>query len=266
MTRGRFSPHLSFTRELELDPQRHLYLAWAADGFIDGAQTRGTVVKTISGSGSAAPSRQWSCPHYRELIVGCILRNIIDGDVKAGGVGHVEDIEAVFQRDSLSELGDLHKGDIGAPLPGLAEDVALSGSKVGLESVAGGNCAPEIAGTQQGQGETALFERVEAGVRGIGVGVCARGASERILWCATGSKRDNWVGDAVVDAVKDASYRACVVDDAIRLAALEHGDSLNGPAIRYFTFERGRGVELGKLVDVAEIEDMGSVKIRGSVG
>src|SRR5580658_9452154 len=92
---------------LEIYAQRHLNLAWAADGFIDGAQGRGTVVETRVTRATTCGQR-WR-PLHRELVVELILRDVIDGDIKAGRIGDVEDVEAVFQHDSLRKRGQLRK-------------------------------------------------------------------------------------------------------------------------------------------------------------
>ena len=44
-----------------------------------------------------------------------------------------------------------------------------------------------------------------------------------------GISGDHRIGDAVVDAIKDAADSAGVVDDAVGLSTLENGDSLELP-------------------------------------
>ena len=87
---------------LKTYPQRHLDLARTADGFIDGAEGRGRVVKAVWALG-----RQRWRPHYRKLVVELVLGDVIDGNVEAGRIGQVENIETVLQHDSLGEQSDL---------------------------------------------------------------------------------------------------------------------------------------------------------------
>src|ERR1700688_4487760 len=149
MSAIRYSPTdgLLFGR-LEFEFQRHLNLARAADGFVHRSQAGGRVVKA---AGTARGKRRRA--HYWELVIELILRNVVDGDIEAGGVGHVEDIEAVLQSESLGELSELYERNVGTLLPGLAEDIALTRGEVGLEGVSRGDGAAQVARIQQGQSE-----------------------------------------------------------------------------------------------------------------
>src|SRR5580658_366215 len=128
-------------RLLEIEAQGHLDLARAAYGFVDRAEASGTVVETADGSGACATGGQRRSAYYREVVVKLVLSYVVDGNIEAGVVGQIEDVEGVLQRDTLGERRDLYDGNIGAFLPGLAEDVALAAGEIGFESIAGGNCA-----------------------------------------------------------------------------------------------------------------------------
>src|SRR5208282_6216278 len=122
---------------LKHDSQGHLNLARAADGFVYRAQRRGTVVESRRRILSSATSGQRRRPHYRELVVVLVLRDVIDGNIKAGRIGQVEDLQAVIQRVAFRNEGFLYERNVGDPLPALPEDVAQAVREVGLESVVG---------------------------------------------------------------------------------------------------------------------------------
>jgi hypothetical protein len=86
--------------DLEIQPQRHLHLPRATDGFIHYAQTRRHVIEAAEGH-IAAVRRQRRCPCDGELIVELVLRNVVDGDIEAGGIREVVNVEAVFKPGSL---------------------------------------------------------------------------------------------------------------------------------------------------------------------
>lgn len=78
------------------------------------------------------------------------MRNFISGDIEAGGVGQVVDVEGVFEGIPLLEGEDFDQRDIGPLLRRLAEDIALAGGEGSFVGVAGGNGATQIAGVQEG--------------------------------------------------------------------------------------------------------------------
>ena len=80
-------------------------------------------------------------PALRERVVVLVLRDLVAGNVEAGGVGQVVDVEGVLEGVAFGEVGDLDQRGIGALLEGLAEDVALAGGEVGLVGIVGGNGA-----------------------------------------------------------------------------------------------------------------------------
>src|SRR5262244_3741728 len=85
--------------------QRHLDLSRAADGFIDHTQAAERRASVESGRGGAAIVDVIHCrrPIDREIINESILRDVVDGNVKAGGVGEVEDLETELGADALGE-------------------------------------------------------------------------------------------------------------------------------------------------------------------
>src|SRR5258708_29092736 len=106
------------------------------------------VHKRIAAVGRA---RRWG--RHRGLTCGGswverqILVDIVDGNVKAGVVGQVENVKAVLQRDPFRQCGYLHNGNVCPLLPGLAEDVSLPavGNEIGLERIPGRNSAVQVA-------------------------------------------------------------------------------------------------------------------------
>ena len=94
---------------LEEELQRHLDLAGAADGVGDEAEAEGAVVEAgvgLDAAGVAAGGEGGfaGCSEGVEVLV---LVDVVAGDVEAGGVGYVLDIEGVFEGVALSEVGDL---------------------------------------------------------------------------------------------------------------------------------------------------------------
>ena len=168
------------------------------------------------------------------LIVVLILPDVVAGDVEAGRVGKIEDIEGVLEVEALGELRGLNERSVRPPLIGLAEDVALPGGEVGFIGVslavvrAIRNGTPKIAGIQQWNRKAIGLEEgvvlVDLGER---AGVAGCGGS----CVATIGKRHNRIRDAVIHAVIDAGDGTRVIDDAERLPALNNGDSFQRPTI-----------------------------------
>ena len=125
----------------------------AADGMHDLPETRGTLIEIIAHEGVAAiggASRSGRCRRltgHGGWNKTQILIDIVDGNVKAGVVGQVENIEAVLQCESFRQLRQLHDGNIGPLLPRLAEDVALpaAGDEIGLERITRRNGTAQVA-------------------------------------------------------------------------------------------------------------------------
>ena len=114
-------------RALEGEAERHLNLSRASDRLVHDTQAarcwRGIKIRTVN----------------REIVEKQVLRDVIDGDVEARCIGEVEDLEAELEGSPLGQLRELHKREVGPFLPGLAEDVALTGGEIGFVSVARGN-------------------------------------------------------------------------------------------------------------------------------
>jgi len=140
----------------------------------------------------------------------------------------------------------------------LAEDIALAGGVGGFEGVAGGDGAAEIAGIEKRDGETVGIEGWEAGIGAAGAGI---GAGRR----AAGSEGDDGVGDAVAGAVVEAANGAGIVNDAVRLAALDDGQAGDGPAVGQATAHGSELKEFGELVEIGEVDDVLAVEIGEAV-
>ena len=85
--------------------QRHLNLARAADGVADNTETIRCVVELIGRR-----------TLLRCFVIELVLRDLVAGDVEAGGVGQVVDVEGVFEGVALGEFGQLDDGGVGAAL------------------------------------------------------------------------------------------------------------------------------------------------------
>ncbi len=216
-----------------------MYLPRASDGFVDNAQAaqRGTRIETRLTKILAIVLRRGT--EYREVVEEEVLGDIIDGDVEAGRVGQVKHVQGVLERQTLLQLGGLDDRNVGASLPSLAEDVALSGGEVGFIEVAWRNRATQITRAQEWQGEASRIEGGEA--RG-----CATYARESLRWRAATQWNDG-VGDSVGGAIEDAAHGARKIDDAVGLAALENPHALNGPAIAQFGLKRRLLEKVGHL-------------------
>src|SRR5882672_7690120 len=100
----------------------------------------------------AAVGRARRCGRHRRLafhgswVERQVLVDVVDGNVKAGMVGQVENVKAVLQRDPFSQCGYLHNGNVRPLLPGLAENVALPavGDEIGLVRIASRNSAVQV--------------------------------------------------------------------------------------------------------------------------
>jgi len=132
---------------LERKCQRHLYLPWGADGMGHIAKAGRAVIETAVGllAFRVASGGQSGPAHGRELIEILILKNLIARDVKAGGVGQVVHVEGVLQVEAFGDAGLFDQRDIRPLLRCLAEDIALTGGEVGLDSISCGHSGSQGA-------------------------------------------------------------------------------------------------------------------------
>ena len=61
------------------------------------------------------------------VVEALVLIHVVLRNVEAGGVGEVVDVEGVAQDVLVVDGQFLDQRRVGAPLPGLAEDIALAG-------------------------------------------------------------------------------------------------------------------------------------------
>ena len=188
-------------RKSESQVQRHLNLARAAYRFIDDAQATQSRTGIQSLIRAVAACRPCRLAVDREVVEEEILRDIVDGDVEAGGVGKVEDLEAELGADAFGDLRGLHQGDVGSLLPGLPENIALAGGEVGLIDITRWNRPIEIARIQERQSEASGVQRAKARSRPAVAG-------ERVRRRAIACQRDNRIGDAVGSPIEDAADRS----------------------------------------------------------
>jgi hypothetical protein len=168
-------PREFFYSLLEQHSQGHLNLARASDGFIDDSQTGWRIVERL--------------PYDREIVVELVLGYIVDGDIKAAGVGQVENVERCISAEiALGELGVTFTKEIWAALchdwrKMLRWPLVKLVSKVSLA----GNRSVEISGLKQGQGEAGSLERR------VAISESSGGARDRIL-CACSRERAGTIG------------------------------------------------------------------------
>src|SRR6266849_3857501 len=240
--RSRLLPFL-----LKRQTQRHLHLPRAANRLVHVSQSKWAIVEVADLVCRSAARREHRRALGREAIVKLVLGNGVDGNVEACGVRYIEHVEAEAESHALRYVRELHERNIHALLPGLAENVALSGCKVGFVGVVGGDCAAQITGLQE-------RNRKAGRIQGRNSRGRAAMAAERTLRRATWRKRDDRIRDSIRNAVKCAADRAAVVNDAERLTALENRQPFHSPAIRKLGFDRVQGGgEFRRLVDVVEI-------------
>ena len=96
---------------------------------------------------------------HREIIEEQVLRIVVDRNVKARRIGKVENVEAELESEPLGKLRKLDHRQVGALLPRLPENVALTRGEIGFERVARGNGAAKITRVEERQGETIRFQR-----------------------------------------------------------------------------------------------------------
>src|SRR5580698_2491907 len=144
--------------------QRHLNLPWRADRVLHYAQAGRAEVESACAAGSrwsAAARRQRRLSgrnSEREGVVVEVLRNLVAGNVEAGGVCHVVHVECVFHVESFRDGENLDQRSVRTFLGRLAEYVALSGGESGFVGIGGGNCTTEAVRNQR-QGEAGRVER-----------------------------------------------------------------------------------------------------------
>ena len=69
----------------------------------------------------------------------------------------------------------------------------------------------------------------------------------------------------VVGRVIDAADSARIIDDAVRLAALEHGQAHQRPPVDYLAGQLFFVGQVGRLEDVVDADDVGAVEVRRAV-
>ena len=89
------------TRGSKLHAKRHLNLSRAANGLVDVAQSERAIIKAAGLVGGAAGGRQRSGPLCGKSVVELILVDVVEGDVKAGSVGDIEQVKTKLQRCAL---------------------------------------------------------------------------------------------------------------------------------------------------------------------
>jgi len=166
--------------------QGHLDLARATDGVGYDAQATWTAVEAAGDSpntGCVAGARQYRRTSSWEGVVACVLSDFVTGNVEAGGIGEVVDIEGVLEAVPVREVGDFDERGISAFLEVLAEDVALAGGEAGFKGIGSGDGSAQTACREDRKGETGRVEggfsigNIErAGVTGPGgLGCATRG-------------------------------------------------------------------------------------------
>jgi len=84
-------------------------------------------------------------------------------------------------------------------------------------------------------------------------------------WLCSRRQRNDGIGDAVGGGVVDAADGAGVVNDAVRLAALQRGDAYQRPSVDELAEEGMLVGEAGNAEDVVEVDDVGAVEVGRTV-
>jgi hypothetical protein len=103
-----FDPRYRRINCLELEPQRHLDLPRTADCLVGDAQPAERRAN-VQRSREALIARSRSCRRTddRKAAEVDVLAYIVNGDIEACSVGHVENIEAVLEEQTFGDLGCL---------------------------------------------------------------------------------------------------------------------------------------------------------------
>ena len=215
---------------LERQLQRHLHLPRTPNRLIHHSQPLWTIIKSnvrsVIGIRIARDRRKRGRSLKGESIEVFVLRHVINRQVEARRIRYVKNFEAVFQVEAVTELRIFYKRYVQPPLPGLHEDIALSGRKGRFVWIIGGDCSVQRSRRQQRNRE-ALRPQRRLGPR-------ANRAGYRGLRRAPVPQWHDRIRNAVRNTVKNAPHRSTVIDHAERLAALVNSQSLNLPAIRDF--------------------------------
>ena len=95
---------------------------------------------------------------------------------------------------------------------------------------------------------------------------CAGGACLGASWrCSRWRQRNDGVGDAVGGGVVDAADGAGEIDDAVGLAALQHGQAYERPSVDHLPSQVCLLAKSGILEHVVEVDDVGAVKVGRTV-
>src|SRR5579862_2010384 len=127
--------------------------------------------------------------------------------------------------------------------------------EVGFEWISRWDAASVCTRSKHGNGKAVSLEG------GIVGSECSGFSSQSVLGGAARRQRNDGVGNAVVGAVVDAADCAGEVDDAVRLTALENGETYERPAINEVAFERMVVYEVGQREYVIEIDHVRAVEI-----
>jgi len=106
--------------------------------------------------------------HNGEAIVELVLTDVVDRNVEAGRVGYVENVKTELNTDTFGEFGQFHDGNVHALLPGLPENIALTGREIGFERITGRNRAIQVARVEQWNREA--FRPQSRAIHTVGTG------------------------------------------------------------------------------------------------
>jgi hypothetical protein len=181
-------------------------------------------------------------------------------------VEDVKKLRVVPEMEALVQLEILEEGEIETALERPAENVAAAGPIAIFESitrtsirVARRNAVSPRSEWSWGSERPGIqhgFSRVDSsGSLRIGIHLLGTHATDG----------DNGIGDEVLSAPENAADASGEIDHAIWLAALQHRDSAEAPAVDH-AFHKRRGVgERRKSVLITDSEDVGAVKVSVSI-
>ena len=189
-------------------------------------------------------------------------------------IKNVEELSVIPERKSLIDFDVLEYSEIETGLERAAEDVASDVAETDLEIVAylcttrrraGRHWTVWIRSRVRRDNQLCYPECVFVQYRVIYID---SGCSLQncVFDSLSGCQRDKRIRDFIKLAVEDASDRAGEIRDAVRLSTLRYRDSTNTPAVENAIRDSIEPGGFGNLVQIADREDMRTVKGRIPIG
>src|SRR5580704_9492477 len=256
--------------DLERQVKSHLEEAGASDGVLDEAEFAGWGADVGVGSGAVGLAVDWERRTVlRRIFEERVELDVVVGRVEARVVEDVERLHVELEVESFVDLEVFEYSHVNARLERADENIAASGTKVGLVDVANGFAARSVArwdavlpGLQQRNAEC---RAVEDRITGIDA---ERALQNRIraLRAAGAADGNERVGDEVVAAaVELAGDTTAELDDAVGLAAFRGDQAASAPTVDDLVGPTVNHGQLREFVGVRNHENVATVEVGVSV-